>query len=267
VGGRLYDQKLGLKTFDRSILFVDRQIPLVRDVVRGSGPHRYEIAYHAIDGAERDGDWLKLSAKNDRLLGVKVISPARFEMRTANQVTANLRAFDPDGAMTGAFIRPAVDSSSVTFLTALANTRTGTWQARPDILPLDAAVPDKGVRITRTGVAGEQSSVVFADTPVDVASAGGVTVKGMAGVVKHDKGRVLRAMLAAGTRLEWQNKPRIQILTGGPASLEADYPDRSRLALSGDRRKVRVYAPGVMTVSYNGARTSFKRDGDYVIVG
>jgi hypothetical protein len=266
VGGRLYDPKLGLKTFDRSILFVDREIPLVRDVVRGSAPHRYEIAYHAIDGADRDGDWLKLSAKNDRLLGIKVIAPARFELRTENHVTANLRGFDPDGAMTGAFIRPATDSASMTFLTALANTRTDTWQARPEILPIDSALPDKGVRIKKNAVSTDRSLVVFNETLTDIASAGGVTVKGMAGVIKHDKGQVVRAMLAAGTRLEWQGKPRIEILTGGPGSLEADYAAKNRLALSGDVRKVRVYAPGITEVSYNGGRSSFRREGDYLVV-
>jgi hypothetical protein len=262
----LYDPKLGLKTFDRSILFVDRQIPLVRDVVRGSAPHRYEIAYHAIDGADRDGDWLKLSAKNDRLLGVKVIAPARFEMRTENQVTANLRGFDPDGAMTGAFVRPANDVASITFLTALANSRTDTWQTRPEITPINSALPDRGVRIKTSTAVTNQSLVVFNDTPMDIASGGGVTVKGMAGVIKHDTGLLVRAMLAAGTRLEWQGKPRIEILGGGPASLEADYPEKNRLALSGDVRKVRIHAPGITEVSYNGGRASFRREGDYLVV-
>jgi hypothetical protein len=200
----------------------------------GSAPHRYEIAYHAIDGADRDGDWLKLSAKNDRLLGIKVIAPARFEVRTENQVTANLRAFDPDGAMTGAFIRPASDVASVTFLTALSNTRTDTWQTRPEILPIDGALPDKGVRIKKNAVSNDQSIVVFNDTPMDIALGGGIAVKGMAGVIKHDEGQIVRAMLAAGTRLEWQGKPRIEIVAGGPASLEADYLEKNRLALSGD---------------------------------
>jgi hypothetical protein len=88
----------------------------------------------------------------------------------------------------------------------------------------------------------------------------------MAGVIKHDEGQIVRAMLAAGTRLEWQGKPRIEIVAGGPASLEADYPGKNRLALSGDVRKIRVYAPGITEVSYNGGKASFRREGDYLVV-
>jgi hypothetical protein len=265
-GSRLYEAKLGLKTFDRAILFVERRIPLVRDVVRGTVSHRYEIGYHAIDDATRDGDWLRLAAKNDRLLGVRVLAPANFAFRTENQKAANLQSFDPDGAMTGAFIAPPADGPSATFLTALAPTRTDTWAAKPKIDPIDAVTPDRGATITNTGVAGERIDVVFADAPTESVSAGGLAVTGIAGAVNRQNGRVARVMLAGGTRLAWEGQPRIEILGDSPASLEVEYKENGSVAISGETDGARVYAPGASSVTYNAARIAFQRDGDYIVI-
>ncbi|HEY0838772.1 MAG TPA: DUF4962 domain-containing protein, partial [Vulgatibacter sp.] len=106
-GSKLYPSSLGLTAFGRSVLFVDRQIPVVRDVVRANAPRRFEIVYHAIDGASRDGDWVKLDAKNGRALGVKVVSPASFDVTFEAQNAVHLDKFDPDGWMTAAMIRPS----------------------------------------------------------------------------------------------------------------------------------------------------------------
>src|SRR5690606_8380731 len=64
-GSRLYDRSLGMTGFGRSILFLDRRFPVVRDVVRGEASRRYEVVWHAMDAASRDGGWLRLNAKND----------------------------------------------------------------------------------------------------------------------------------------------------------------------------------------------------------
>lgn len=265
-GSKLYPPELGLETFGRAILFVERRFPVVRDVIRASKPHRYEIAYHAVDDLSREsGDWLRLNAKNGKLLGVKVLSPANFALRTAVQKAGNLQNFDPDASMTAAFIAPPEDTASTTFLTALVPVRDASaWGEKARIDPIDPAVPHRGAVITNTGIAGERIYVAFTDEPTETAEAGGIRVTGMAGVVKHQGEQIVRTVLAAGSRLDWQGRTQIQIEGGPPATLEADYT-RSSLALSGDARRVRVYAPRATTVTYNGTRAAFKRDGEYIV--
>src|SRR5690606_15188498 len=119
-GSQLYPRDMELQTFGRSVLFVERNIPVIRDVVRARSSRRFEIVYHAMDGVARDGDWLRLHAKNGRALGVKVVAPAEFETRTEAQHAVHLNKFDPDGSMTAVMIRPRQQSASTTFLTALA---------------------------------------------------------------------------------------------------------------------------------------------------
>ena len=269
-GARLYDAKLGLKTFERSVLFVERRFPVVRDVVRGSDARRYEVSYHAVDAAAREGGWLRLDAKNDRVLGVRVVAPANFEARIEEQKAANLRNFDPDGAMTAVHVRPPADGADATFLTVLVPSRRAVWDARPKVEPLDAAHPDRGLTITDTGVAGERLEAVFSDTAAGSATAGGMTVTGRAGVARLRDGQVTRLMLADGTRLTRDGRTLLELPTGPPASVEADFGDGggTTLALSGDAGGatggVRVFAPGVTKVTWNGAEHRFRRDGEFV---
>ena len=263
-GAQLYDPALGLNTFDRAVLFVDRRFPVVRDVVRGSSARTYEIAWHAADAASREGSWLRLNAKNDRVLGVKVVAPAAFETRTETQTAVHLDKIDADKSMTALFVRPSTPSPDATFLSALVPARGATWASKPSVEPIDAAAPDRGLVIAGLSD-GARYDVVFGDGTGVAATAAGITVDGGAGVRRMQDGAVDRVMLAAGRRLEIDGEAWIEVRSGEPASIEVDVR-ADGVAISGDDRPLRVYAPGASAVTYNGTPVAFERDGDHLRV-
>ncbi len=264
-GSQLYPRSLGLEAFGRSVLFVDREIPVVRDVVRANSPRQFEILYHAMDGASRDGDWLKLDAKNGRALGVKVVSPASFEVSMVGKNAVHLDKFDPDGWMTSARIRPAARTTNAVFLTALVPQRSATWAGgRPTIEALDPADPGRGLSIA--GLAdGERIEVIFNEDPSHTGTAANLSVHGMAGVRKTRGDEVVRVMLASGTSLDLGSTRWIEVLEGGPASVEANFSE-GRLDVSGDPQPLRIFAPGARVVSWNGVEVPFDREDDHVTI-
>lgn len=262
-GSQLYDAKLGLSTFGRSILFLDRSIPVVRDVVRGSGPHRYDVVWHALDAVEQEKGWVKLHAKNDRLLGVRVLAPTAYSVSTETQ--SGLRhedAFDADDSMTAAFVHPTTDTDATVFLEALVPSRGALWSAKPAIEPLDPAQPDRGLVVN--DVVGK-SEAVMGDDPATPVTAGELTVTGMAGATRTVAGKILRAVLAGGSTLSVSGKEWIRVLKDAPATLEIE-PIPGGVAISGETSSARVLAPGATTVTYNGVPVEFDVDGDYVII-
>lgn len=265
-GSQLYPRPLGLEAFGRSVLFVDRKIPVVRDVVRSSAPRRFEVVWHAMDGARRDGDWLRLDAKNGRALGVRVVAPTNFEVRTEAQTAVHLNKFDPDGSMTAALVRPRDNVSEAVFLSALVPQRVESWASgRPLISALDPADPGRGLRIS--GLEAEETiDVIFNEAPTESHEAAGLSLQGMAGVRKTKGERDVGLMIAVGSSLTVDGIQRIEVLEGGPATVELDFEGDDTLRISGDERRLRIHAPEVKRVSFNGEGIPFDREGEYLVV-
>jgi MYXO-CTERM domain-containing protein len=262
-GSKLYDAALGLDTWGRSILFVDRTLVLVRDVVHASAAHRFDVIWHAIDDVEQDGTWLKLHAKNDRLLGVDVVAPAGFALSTeAQSGLQHEDEFDADDSMTAAMVHPSSDVAAVTFLEALVPSRGATWASKPNVSAIDGTTPDRGVTIA---LGASTVDVVFAGAPTETQTAKNVSPTGMAGVRETSGGKTTRAMLAAGSALTLDGTKWIEVLDGVPASVEV-VPTATGVDVSGDGKKLRIYAPGATTVTWNGATVEFDRDGDFVVI-
>jgi len=263
-GSSLYDPALGLTAFGRSVLFLDRRFPVIRDVIRGSQARTYEVVWHGADGATRDGSWLRLQAKNDRVLGVGVVAPASFEMRTVEQTARHLNKWDPDGAMTAAMVRPSAAAKDATFLAALIPARGATWADRPTVTALDPAAPDRGLAIDRLPD-GERYEVLFNDEAEESGAAGGISLTGMAGVRKLRGGAVERALLAAGQRLELDGVVWIEVRDAGQATVEVEVREDG-VAVSGEEVPLRIFAPGAHRVTWNAREVSFDRDGDWVLL-
>lgn len=227
-GSRLYDAATGLDTFGRAVLFVDRETPVVRDVVRAKSAHRFDVVWHAIDGVTRDGDWLELHAKNDRALGVRVVSPPGFALDTESQTAVHLDKFDPDGAMTAALVHPATATSAVTFLSVLVPARASAWASRTKVDAIDAKTPERGVTIATDA----PTAVVMNDDPTESSAAGALSVTGMAGAHKTQAGKTVRALLAAGTKLAIDGRAFIEV--GAPATVEIE-PTADGVALRATR--------------------------------
>jgi len=263
-GSRLYPKEKGLRAFERSVLYVDREIPVVRDVVRADQPHRFEVVYHAMDGVARDGAWLRLHSKNDRAGALRVISPPDFALRTESQSLVHTAKFDSDGSMAAAFIRPQQDASEVVFLVAIAPVRASAWDRRPSIEPIDPAVPHRGLTITALHP-DERIDVLFNEAPDHADDVPQLGVTGMAGVKKSHAGEIVRLLVAAGTQLRVGDETWIEIRDSEPRTLEADYVG-DELRLSGDAESFRVRAPGAKRVLYNGEAVEFSRSGEFVEV-
>lgn len=262
-GSQLYPREKGLETFGRSVLFLDRELPVVRDVVRANQPRRFEIVYHAMDQVARDGDWLRLHSKNDRAAALKVVSPPGFALRTENQSLVHLDRFDPDGRMTAAMIGPLEDAREVIFLTALAPVRASAWNQKPTIEALDPQVPGRGLTITGWRP-GERFDVLFNEAPSHSDQTPELGVTGMAGVKKTREGEVVRLLVAAGHELRIGEEKWISIGGDAPRTLEVDYTEEG-VRVSGDAEAFRVRAPREKQLFYNGEPVAFSRDGDFLV--
>ncbi|UJR84590.1 DUF4962 domain-containing protein [Sandaracinus amylolyticus] len=243
-GTALYPASRGMELVERVMVHADREVVLVRDRVRSSASHRYEVVWHAVDAAVRDGSWLRLEAKNGRALGVRVLAPASFEITTEPQTARHVQRFDADGQLTAAMVRPSSDASAHTFLHALVPVRTASWASRRAIDPIDG---DRGAR--------------FGETRVVFEGADGIEHDGAAAIVG-----AARAAILAGSSLVVDGTSRIEVLEGAPASVEVETSEGA-IELSGDRVSVRVHAPEVTRVTRGGVEVAYQRDGDHVVVG
>lgn len=262
-GSQLYPKHLQLQTFGRSVLFVDRRIPVIRDVVRAAEPHRYEITFHAIDGVARDGDWLRLEAKNGRAAALKVVAPQNFALRTERQSLVHTNKFDPDGSMTAAMIRPQQDAREAVFLTALAPVRTAAWQTRPSIEPLDPDAPHRGLVLSGLEP-DEVYEILFTEDPSHVDDTPSLGISGMVGVKKTRGDAIVRLLVAAGHSLRVDGETWVEILDPGHRTLEVDYTEEG-VRISGDAHAFRVRAPDARRVWLNGQPVDFLQDGAYVV--
>jgi hypothetical protein len=259
-GSQLYPKSLGLKTFGRSLLFVDREILLVRDVVEADSVRRFDVVFHAIDDVIQEPGWLKLNAKNDRSLGVRVLAPSQYAVDTESQTTVHLDKFDPDAKMTAAYIRPASDVAAVTFLNALVPVGAGGWATRAKPEPLDAGQPDRGASIEIGPVRHE---LVFNSAPASSISLKGIELTGMAGGSKQIDGSIEHVLLAAGSTLAIGGVPWIEVIAGAPATLEVA-PTSNGVAVSGEVEEALIYAPAAESVTFNGKPIDFVQEGDRV---
>lgn len=262
-GSQLYPREKGLEAFGRSVLYLDRELPVVRDVVRAEVPRTFEIVYHAVDEVARDGDWLRLHAKNDRAAALKVVSPPDFAMRTERQNLVHTNRFDPDGSMTAAMIRPPAATEEVIFLTALAPVRASAWATKPTIEALDPESPGRGLTITGWKP-DERFDVLFNEAPEDSDDTAELGVTGMAGVKKTRGAQVVRLLVAAGSELRIDGEVWVEVLDEEPRTLEVDFTSEGVL-VSGDAEAFRVRAPGVTLLRYNGEPVAASREGDFLV--
>lgn len=258
-GSKLYDAKLGLEAFGRTVLFLDRKVAVVHDVVKGSSPHRYDAIWHAIDSVEQETGWLKLKAKNDRVLGVRVLSPVDYAVAT--EVQSGLRhedKFDSDGSMTAALVHPKTDVAATSFLEVLVPARGATWASRAKVDPLG----EKGLTVDD----GEgTSTAVLTDDPTETQAAGDVKVTGMIGATRTASGKLARALLGGGSALDVAGVPFIRITKDAPATIEVE-PIEGGVSITGETSGARIHAPSATKVLYNGAEIGFDQDGDDVVI-
>ncbi|MFL5357580.1 DUF4962 domain-containing protein [Archangium sp.] len=263
-GSSLYASTLGLRRWDRHALFLDRKWVVLRDVVQASKSHVYRWSCHFMNGATRESSWLHGRGENGQALGVAVVAPPSFDATFTEQRPVNIQKLNAAGLAVNAEVKPTSASANVTFLTALVPAQESTWASRPVVKPLDANVPDAGLKLT------EGTSTVYAlfnDLPEQNRSASGLRLAGLAGVIRYEGSSPTRALLVRGTSLD--DASRTLISQADPTRvLEADGLSSDTLRLSGNvTGSPRVYAPRATRVVWNGVDVPFHRDGDAIVVG
>ncbi len=262
-GAGLYPAALGLRRWDRHALFLGRRWVVLRDVVRADAAHDFHWFVHLMNGAVREGSWIRGSADGGRSLGVAVISPPDWILTVTQQAPLRVQALNPAGSVYAAEVAPAAAAAAVTFLTALVPTSTDAWASRPAIDPLDPAVPDAGLAVTDGA---RVASAIFSDDPSGTASAGGLALSGLAGVAEVEAGTPRRALLVQARSLE-RGGVLLASQDGTAAMLEADGLADAELRLSGDSLgAATIRAPAATRVTWYGQDVPFVRSGDYVRV-
>jgi hypothetical protein len=262
-GAGLYPASLGLRRWDRHALFLGRRWVVLRDVVRADAAHDVHWFVHLMNGAVREGSWIRGTADGGRSLGVAVISPADWVLTVTQQAPLRVQALNPAGSVYAAEVAPAAAASAVTFLTALVPASTDAWASRPAVDPLDPAVPDAGLSVTEGA---RVASAVFSDDPSGTSRAGGLALSGLAGVAEVEAGAPRRALLVQARSLA-QGGVLLASQDGTAAMLEADGLSDTELRLSGDvLGGATFWAPRATRVTWYGQDVAFERSGDYVQV-
>jgi hypothetical protein len=262
-GGKLYAASLGLSRWDRHVLFLDRSTVVVRDVVKASAPHDYHFVAHFMEGAVRDGSWIRGTGKNGQSLGVAVVSPAQWGLTATQQAPNRIVGLNPNGYVWAAEVAPSAPAKEVTFLTALVPSATAAWASRPSVAPLDAARPDVGLVVTSGS---RVASAIFSDDASGTPSAGGLALAGLAGMIVTEGAAPARALLVQGTSLSQGG--RVLVSQDGTSSfLEADGLSGTELELTGDLLgQATIRAPLATRVTWWGQDVPFVRDGEVVHV-
>jgi hypothetical protein len=262
-GARLYDAGLGLTRWDRHTLFLDRKWVVVRDQIEASQSHRYSWYCHFLQGATQDGDWIHGKASNGQALGVAVVAPANWSFGASRQTLQYMDRLDKDGAVWAATVTPPAQAN-VSFLTALVPVAEADWADRPQVTPLTAGAPDRGLYLTEgTRVA----AAVFGAGAGSDTVAGDYHLVGQAGVAEYQGGVPDRALLVEGSLLADKDRQLLAQEQPRAAMLEADGMGSDTLALSGDALgAVTVYAPRATRVTWAGREVPFTRQGEQVKV-
>ena len=262
-GASLYPASMQLSQFDRHALFLDRKIVVIRDAISAGVAHDYGWKIHFMDGASREGSWVKGVGKNGQLLGMAVVSPADFGYAAETQAPQKVSMLNPSGSVTAVTISPTASTASTTFLTALVPSSTDGWASRPAVRALDAAQPGAGLEV-QDGT--WTSRAIFSRDPGSRQSAGSVALDGLAGAVSLSSGTPSRALLVQGRSIS--DGGRVLLVVSGSAdALEADGLSSANLLLSGTfQGTATVWAPSATRAFLNGAEVAFQRSGESVTI-
>lgn len=260
-GGKLYPSALGLSRWDRHALFLGRKLVVLRDVVNASAAHDYHLVTHFMEGAVRDGSWIRGTGTNGQALGEAVIAPASFTFSATKQAPNQITGLNPNGYVWAAEVSPAAPAANVTFLTALVPVAQTSWAARPQVAALDTAAPDAGLTVTDGG---RVSVALFDDLPTGARTAGGYRLAGLAGAAEWQDGALDRVLLVQASALE-RDGALLGSQDGTSLLLEADGLSGETVNLSGDKLGGAAFrAPRATRVLWYGLDVPFTRDGELI---
>jgi len=262
-GAKLYPASLGLRKWDRHILFVDRKYGVIRDVLQASAAHAYDWSCHFMNGVTREGNWLHGTGENGQALGVAVVAPTSFTATLSTQRPVNISNFNKNGYVALAEVKPP-STANTTFLVALIPTAEAAWGSKPEVTAIDPALPDAGVRIRESATV--LSLAVFNDVATQTRKVGSFTLTGQAAVVKYDNGNPIRVLLVRGSSLA--DAARTVVSVSAPGNMiEVDGLASATVTVSGDAPgAMRLYAPVATRLVWNGKDTPFVREGDFLVV-
>ncbi len=262
-GSRLYDSALGLRGWERHVLFVERRWIVLRDVIQSSAAHEYLWLCHMMDGVSRQDQWLHGQSKNGQALGVAIIAPSDWQLVSEQQAPVNINRLNPTGSVYSAAVRPSARSANATFLSALVPTTEAQWGSRPTVTAIDPNHPDSGLWIQDGS---HRAAALFSDAPTEARSVGGFSLNGVSGTVGYDGANVTRALLVQGKALSDAQGVLIE-QSQASRMLEVEGVQSDTLSLSGDGLyRPRVFAPRATRVLWNHASVGFHSDGNYIIV-
>lgn len=263
-GTRLYPAAAGVRSMRRFVALSREGWAILRDEIELGAALPVEQVLHALDAATVDGAWVRANSKNDRVLGVRIVSPGAPTIAIAAQTADKLsKQFDTDGSVSSIRIRPAAAASSNRFVTLLWPTRGARWASRPNVQPLDPARPEAGLSIPTAD--GTESWVFAPDDGVEVI-AGRLSTNAAAATLREGvNGTVDGAALAGPGQVSLAG--RLVLASAAPGALELRI-DGSIARLSGaESDGIVFFGPGITRVVLNGRDVSWHREGDRVRLG
>lgn len=249
-GDRLVDE------FRRYVLFARPGYFVMVDNIRSQNTHQYDWTVHFATSVEAEGDWLKGTAANSQVLGVKVLSPDPFVITTGSDGNPYAR------------VRPSISTTDTRFVTVLFPTDLASWDNRPAMEILGNSDQAAGVRVLLDGTQdhlikyGNQDLVAVATYEFDGKAAS---------VIQDSNGALRRTFLGQGSKLLSEKGARVLIeVPRKTAAVEASYPGTA-LSIWGDNLEgsgARFYGPSVALsqVTLNGKPATATRSGDYVVL-
>lgn len=247
---RRYKNISGIQQVKRQVLYLRPSTFILLDDVEASDPHRYEWVSHFGKKASVEGNWIRGDAGSDKLLGIAVVAPESFTNTLGNDGQPYVR------------IQPAQDSAKVRFIHLLYPTTAAQWNSKPTITLLENHSNWSALRVEAQDDSEKIDEILF-----NGGENGGevYTFDGKVAVISSAKQQLSKLYMVDGTKLTDIADNRILLQATQPVSeIEVMYTDQS-LAISGLLNgTIRIFAPGVQSVTLNGADQEFSRLGDLI---
>lgn len=257
---RRYNHIGGIEEYRRHILFVRPNYFLVLDNLQANAAHAYDFVSHFQSSVAVEGGWVKGSGANGQVLGIAMVAPASVKATTGNDGRPWVR------------IRPASNVDDVRLVNLLFPTTTANWAKKPTVSQEADNGSAVAVNVAMNDGSNRKDSIIIAYKQLTgSAKIGSWSFDGTVAVVSRTGSAISKIFVSGGTTLSDATGVLAQ---GMSASKTYEFGLSSKTVTTSKKVKnatveetIRLFAPGVATVTLNGQNVSFVRDGNYVVLG
>ena len=271
-----------LDEFTRRVIFVRSDYIVMIDNLKAPEAHKYEWICHfgelpSMEPEEVHGvlnsvisveeNWVKGKSSESTagdVLGIRVLSPESF----AYTIDADTSRWARSESASSRYkpyirIRPSSNIDNLRFINVLYPLKESTWSSKPTIELLGNTEDGCGLRVHLNGT---QDHIIKYGEVAEV-TIGEYIFKGEAASIIKESGMLTKLFAVNTSSLYESGGERLLASSLVNKSYEAVYSGNTlSLHSEDDLTGLKLYAPGITTVTVNTTPVTFIQDGEYIII-